>query len=123
MTSAVEAIQSLRAAVTEAARADDEAIRAPAASSAFAAFEIVGVPGEGTLGHVAVRLAEPVKLSELEDAFGPGRGLPRDPEGGSKRTLIFDDTIPAEGSTGATLLADVMADDLVTRLVVRRDVL
>jgi hypothetical protein len=120
VTTAVEAIEALRAAVTESAQADDEALRA---LSAFTAFDVVRVPGEGSLGHVTVRLAEPVKLSELEAAFGPARRLPRRPEGGPTRTLIFDDTIPAEGSTGATLLADVTADDLVSRLVVRRDVL
>jgi hypothetical protein len=37
--------------------------------------------------------------------------------------VIFDETIPAENSAGATLLADVEGDDLVSRLVVRRDVL
>jgi hypothetical protein len=123
VTTAVEAIEALRAAVTEATQADDEAMRAPSVSPAFAAFDVVRVPGEAALGHVTVRLAEPVKLSELEAAFGPGRRLPRRPEGGPRRTVIFDETIPAENSAGATLLADVEGDDLVSRLVVRRDVL
>jgi hypothetical protein len=123
VTTAVEAIEALRAAVTEATQADDEAMRAPSASPAFAAFEVVRLPGEGTLGHVTVRLAEPIKLSDLEAAFGPARHLPRRPEGGGMRTVIFDETIPAENSAGATLLADVEGDNLVSRLVVRRDVL
>jgi len=123
VTAAVDAIRALRAAVTDAAGAEDEPLRAASASPAFAAFEIVRVPGEATLGHVAVRLAEPVKLSELEAAFGPGRGLPRDPEGGSTRSVIFDETIPEENSAGATLLADIKGGDLVTALIVRRDVL
>ena len=123
MTTAVEAIKALRATVTRATRADDEAMRAPSASAAFAAVEVVRVPGEASLGHVTVRLAEPVKLAELEAAFGPARRLPRRPEGGPARTVIFDATIPAENSAGATLLADVQGDDVVSRVVVRRDVL
>ena len=123
MTTAVEAIKALRAAVTRATQADDEAMRDPSASPAFTAVEVVRVPGEASLGHVTVRLAEPVKLAELEAAFGPARRLPRRPEGGPARTVIFDETIPAENSAGATLLADVQGDDVVSRVVVRRDVL
>ena len=123
MTAAVDAIRALRAAVTEATLAEDEALRAASVSSAFATSEIVRVPGDGGLGHVAIQLAEPVKLSELEAAFGPGRLLPMDPEGGATQPVIFDETIPAENSAGATLLADVQDDDLVTGFIVRRDVL
>jgi hypothetical protein len=37
--------------------------------------------------------------------------------------VIFDETIPEENSAGATLLADIQGGDLVTALIVRRDVL
>ncbi len=123
MTATVEAIFALCTSVSEATSAEEEALRGASTSPAFAVIEIVRIPGEVSLDHVAVQLAEPVRLPELEAAFGPGRKLPTRPDGGSMRTVIFDDTVPAEGSTGATLLADVQGSDLVVRLVVRRDVL
>jgi hypothetical protein len=109
--------------VIAAAGADDEALRLRTVSPAFASAHVVRVPGERTLDHVTVQLAEPVGLPELEAAFGPGRELPLSPEGGSMRTLIFDATMPAVNSTGATLLAEVQEDGRVVRLVIRRDVL
>ncbi|HEY7467435.1 MAG TPA: hypothetical protein VIB47_12155 [Dehalococcoidia bacterium] len=123
MTAVVDAVTALRAAVIAAAGADDEALRLRTVSPAFASAQVVRVPGERTLDHVTVQLAEPVGLPELEAAFGPGRELPLSPEGGSMRTLIFDATMPAENSTGATLLAEVQEDGRVVRLVIRRDVL
>lgn len=123
MTAVVDAVTALRAAVIAAAGADDEALRLRTVSPAFASAQVVRVPGERTLDHVTVQLAEPVGLPELEAAFGPGRELPLSPEGGSMRTLIFDATMPAVNSTGATLLAEVQEDGRVVRLVIRRDVL
>ena len=81
------------------------------------------MPGERTLDHVTVQLAQPVGLPELEAAFGRGRELPLSPEGGSIRMLIFDATMPAAGSTGATLIAEVRQDGLAATVVIRRDVL
>jgi hypothetical protein len=123
MTAAVDAIAALRAAVIEAAGADDEALKAQTASPAFASAQVVRVPGERTLDHVTVQLAAPVGLPDLEVEFGPGRELPLSPEGGSVRTLIFDATMPAVNATGATLLAEVQDDGLVARVVIRRDAL
>jgi hypothetical protein len=123
VTAVVDAVTALRSAVIAAAGADDEALRLRTVSPAFASAQVVRVPGERTLDHVTVQLAEPVGLPELEAAFGPGRELPLSPEGGSMRTLIFDATMPAVNSTGATLLAEVQEDGRVVRLVIRRDVL
>jgi len=123
ISSAVEAIQGLRAAVAGAAAGDDEDVRRQCASPAFAECEIARVPNEDAIAHVAVRLAGPLPLSDLEAAFGPARWLPARPEGGGSRSMIFDETLPAEGSAGATLLAEVEQDGSVRRLVVRRDVL
>ena len=123
MTTAAEAIVALRAAVAKATQADDEALGGAAAPEAFVAFNIVSIPGESSLSHVSVRLAQPVRLQQLEAAFGQARELPRSPDDGATRTVIFGETIPAEGSAGATLLADVQRDGLVSSLVVRRDVL
>jgi hypothetical protein len=123
VTAVVDAGTAVRAAVIAAAGADDEALRLRTVSPAFASAHVVRVPGERTLDHVTVQLAEPVGLPELEAAFGPGRELPLSPEGGSMRTLIFDATMPAVNSTGATLLAEVQEDGRVVRLVIRRDVL
>jgi hypothetical protein len=123
MTAVVDAIEALRAAVIEVAGADDEVVRARSAAPAFKSAEVVRALGERTLDHVTVQLAEPVGLRELEAAFGPGRELPLSPEGGSMRTVIFDSTMPAAGSAGATLLAEVREDGLAARVVIRRDVL
>ena len=123
MTTTTDAILALRAAIVAATSAEDEAMRAPSASPAFAACEVVRIPGAAAIAHVAVELAKPVRLPELEAVFGPARKLPLRPDGGSTRPVIFDDTIPAGGSTGATLLADVPENGLVARIVVRRDVL
>ncbi|HWO72042.1 MAG TPA: hypothetical protein VNN21_00620 [Dehalococcoidia bacterium] len=123
ISSAVEAIRGLRAAVAGAARAEDEDVHRQCASPAFAECQITRVPNEDAIAHVAVQLVEPLTLSDLEEAFGQARRLPARPEGGSSRSVLFERTLPAEGSTGATLLAEVEEDGFVRRLVIRRDVL
>lgn len=123
MTTTVEAIAGLREAVRETANADDVALRDRLTSPEFGSPEVVSVPGERTLAHVAVQLVTLMKLAELEAAFGRGRLLPRSPEAGQMRTVIFDDPLPSQTSANATLLAELDNDDFVERLVIRRDVL
>ena len=81
----------------------------------------MAVPGESTLDHVRLRLAVPVRLDALEARFGAARPLPTRPSGGSSRSVLFDQTMPAEGSTDATLLADVDAAGTVESITLRRD--
>jgi hypothetical protein len=119
---AVDAIAALRVAVAAASSVEDAAVRSASTSSEFTGVDVVRIPGESALDYVAVRLAGPAGLPELEAAFGPSRRLPMAPDDGATRTVIFEGTLPPEGSTGATLLADVQ-DGVITRLVLRRDVL
>lgn len=62
----------------------------------------------------------PTTVAELEDFLGGARRLPRNPSGGPV-TVLFGDTMPAEGGADATVLAEVDDDDRVLRLIVRAD--
>ena len=46
---------------------------------------------------------------------------PRSPGIGQPLTVLFEQTVPEEGSTGATVLAEVDDEDRVARLIVRAD--
>jgi hypothetical protein len=63
---------------------------------------------------------EAVRVADLEALLGPARELPRGPAIGSPRTVLFERTLPEEGSAGGTVLAET-DDDRVTRLIVRAD--
>ena len=117
-----EAIEALRAAVGEAAggAGEDGGDRIAEAldSGAFASSE-VATAGDGTPDNVSVEIAAPVRVSDLEPWLGPVRRLPRDPGIGRPRTVLFEQTVPKEGSAGATVLAEVDDEDRVARLIVR----
>lgn len=119
MTTLTDAIEALRAAVSGSESADRETIVAALDAGVFEDPEIVAVPGERTLAHVSVRPAEPTSVADLEEILGPARRLPREPSGG--RTVMFTDTLPGEGESGATVLAEVDEDDRVSLLIVRAD--
>jgi hypothetical protein len=121
-----DAIEALRAAVAAAAggssdESGDESVSEALETAAFASPEVVKVPGGYTLDHVKVIPADPVRIAELEAVLGPARRLPRAPSPGSARTILFEQTVPEEGSAGATVLAEVDDDDRVSRLIVRAD--
>lgn len=71
-------------------------------------------------GTVVVTPIGPATVSELERLLGPARRLPRNPAGGDC-TVLFVDTLPAAGGSGATVLAEIDDDDRVRRLIVRAD--
>lgn len=120
MTALATAVDGLCAAVRAAARGEEADVRAAAEQAAFVEVQVRSVPGEAILDHVVVRLADAVPLAELERLLGPGRFLPRRPSGG-RRTALFDRTLPGEGESGATVLAEVDAEGLVHGLTVRAD--
>jgi len=120
MTETTEAVEALRTAVAAAQDERDEAVHRALAARAFADGQIVNVPG-GLIDHVIVTLADSSPMHELEEAFGPARALPRRPAPSAPRQVFFEATLPSEGSTGATLLAEVGQDGRVGRLTVRRD--
>ena len=120
MTRLADAIATLRDAVGGSAPADETAVADAIDDHAFNDPEVVFAPGEGSLAHVSVTPIEPTTVEDLEGILGPARRLPRDPSGGS-RTVMFGDTLPSEGESGATVLAEVDEDDLVGRIIIRAD--
>jgi hypothetical protein len=122
MSELTDAIGGLRAAVTASARSGDETALAVALeAAAFGRSAVSRVPGEQTLDHVSVELTRPVALAELEGLLGPAHSLPRRPEGRAARSVLFADTLPAEGESGATVLGELDGDGRVARLIVRAD--
>ena len=119
-----EAIEALRAAVAEAAGGVDEdggdRIAEALDSGAFASSEVTTAEN-GAPDLVSVEIAAPVRVSDLEASLGPARRLPRNPGIGRPRTVLFEGTVPEEGSAGATVLAEVDDEDRVARLIVRAD--
>ena len=79
------------------------------------------MPGGYSLDHVKVVPAEPLRVTDLEAILGPARRLPRAPSPGHARTVLFEQTVPEEGSAGATVLAEVDDEDRVSRVIVRAD--
>ena len=115
------AIEALRAAVVAAATDGDEGVGSALETPFFASADVVSVPGERTIDHVSVVPAGAVHVADLETILGPARRLPRAPAIGSPRTVLFERTVPDEGSAGATVLAETRDDDVVSRLIVRAD--
>jgi hypothetical protein len=112
-----DAIDALRSAVGGGDQ-DPEMLRT-AGSPVLAGHEVNLLTG-GEVDHVIVTPRGGVRLSELEKELGPARPLPRRPAGGT-RTVLFDRTLPDEGTSGATVLAEVNDDGAVGRLIVRLD--
>jgi hypothetical protein len=113
-----DAIEALRTAVMSGDQGPD-ALRS-AGSPVLVEHEVAWLPG-GEVDTVIVRPRGSVRLSELERELGPARPLPRRPSGGSTRTVIFDRTLPEEGTAGATVLAEVDDDGVVVSVIVRLD--
>lgn len=113
-----DAIEALRTAVVSGDPGPD-GLRS-AGSPILIEHEVAALPG-GEVDNVIVRPRGSVRLSELEKELGPARPLPRRPSGGPTRTVIFDRTLPDEGTTGATVLADVDNEGVVGSLIVRLD--
>ena len=113
-----DAIEALRTALASGEQVP-ESLRA-AGSPVLQDHEVSRAPGGG-VDTVIVRPRGTVRLSELEKELGPARRLPRRPEGGGSRTVLFDRTLPDEGSSGATVLAEVNDDGEVANLIVRLD--
>lgn len=120
MTRLADAIDALRAAVSAGGAGDREAVSAAVDAASFEDPEIIVAPGQVTVDHVIVQPANPVTVEELEELLGPASPLPLDPSGGAS-TVLFGDTLPGEGESGATVLAEVDDDGRIDRLIVRAD--
>ncbi len=121
MTALTDALTALRGLVAEAAGGADVDLRPALDSSKFAQADVTTVPGKDSIDHVRVKLSSPVRVEELEQLWGPARPLPRRPSGGSTRTMTFDSTLPGEGESGATVLAEADSKGCVESLIVRAD--
>jgi hypothetical protein len=117
------ALDALRGAVAAAGAADAAGIPEALEGGVFEAPQVVAVPGDATLDHVSVRPVRRLTIDDLAAELGQPRRLPARPSPHAMRTVLFPGTVPAEQSIGATVLAEVDADGLVSRLIVRRDVL
>lgn len=120
MTTLADAIEVLRRAVSTAESGDRADIADAVDMPVFKDPDIVERPGERAIDHISVAPAEPTTVDELEAVLGPARRLPRSPSGG-RRTVIFGQTVPGEGESGATVLAEVDEEGHVRRLIVRAD--
>src|SRR6187455_806887 len=101
MTAAADALDAIRAAV--AAGAPSSGVGAAIDADAFADAHIVVRPDGGEIDWVALRPVEPTTVADLEGTCGPAGALPRSPSDGG-RTVLFRQTLPADGESGATVL-------------------
>ncbi len=115
------ALAAVREAVAAHAAGEEADLGAALGRPEFGAATRSKVPGEDKLAHVTIELLSPVTIGELRSMLGAARTLPRRPEGGSGRTVIFEETLPADGESGASVLAEVDSADMVQRLVIRAD--
>ena len=87
-----------------------------------AAVTVVRAPDGRGVNHVDVVLAEPVARADLDDAFGPGRPLPRIHPGDAHK-LAYDVSVVGAGHTCAVFAAfaaDPDAEGATARAVVLR---
>jgi hypothetical protein len=120
VTALANGIETLRRVVSETASGDHAQLDDAIDLAVFQDPEVVSRPGADAIDHVSVTPAEPTTVEDLEGILGPARRLPRNPSGGS-RTVIFGETVPDEGESGATVLAEVDEEGRVSRLIVRAD--
>jgi len=121
MSDLAGAIKAVRDAVAACAAGDAADVSAALDRPEFVSAEQAKVPGRDALDHVRLELAGPIDLADLEQLYGPARALPRRPEGTGGRTMLFEQTMPGDGESGATLLAEVDQEGRVRRLIVRAD--
>ena len=104
-----------------------------AADSPDAPADFDAVPGRGTLAAlhvtrdqagratlVVLTPARPAALTGLSATFGAATPLPRRPAGGA-RTVLFRGTLPGDGESGVTVLAELDERGRAVRVLLRRD--
>ena len=98
-----------------------EAVRGNGDSPAVGSEHPFSTVTEPAAGAVRLDLTEPVAMAALETALGAARRLPRSGPGRPARWL-FPDTLPPDGETGATVLAESEDDGAtVARILLRRE--
>jgi hypothetical protein len=120
VTAIADAIEDLRRAVSQDASGDPSQVDDVVDKAVFENAEVVRRPADHAIDFVSVAPTEPTTVEDLEAVLGPARPLPRNPSGGL-RNVIFEKTVPGEGESGATVLAQVEEDGRVRRLIVRSD--
>jgi hypothetical protein len=114
------ALDDLRFAVAAATSARDPELRRALATAGFADAEAADLPN-GELSHVWLVPPAMATVAELEARFGAAHRLPPRPDAWDQPALVqFDATIPADGETGTTVLAELDGARVV-RVTLRRD--
>jgi len=112
----VEALRASLAADSPEAPADLDAGSGP---GTLAALHVTrGHDGRAAL--VVLTPARPAAIAGLAAVFGAAAPLPRRPSGGA-RTVIFRATLPPDGESGVTVLAELDERGRAARVLLRRD--
>ena len=119
MTSLAAAIDRLRDEVAAGLSGRGDALGLAVDRDHFRDPDVV-IGSDGSAEVVSVQPVASLTIDQLSDLLGTAKRLPRPPDGGP-RTVLFADTLPGGGETAATVLAEIDADDRVSRLVVRAD--
>ena len=119
MTALVRTLEALRASIAAESPGSPADLDTVPGRSALAALEVTRDPA-GRAALVVLTPARPVALAGLSAAFGAAAPLPRRPSGGT-RTVLFRDTVPADGGSGVTVLAELDGRGHAARVLLRRD--
>ncbi|ROR93999.1 hypothetical protein EDD28_3428 [Salana multivorans] len=119
------AFRAVVAGEPDAGDGADAGAERPAVGAGHAFTDADEDGADGTVRTIRLTLADPRPLAAFEAELGAARRLPRQGPGRPVR-WIFPDTLPSEGETGATVLAETDGDGgadapLVARLLLRRD--
>ena len=119
MTGLVQAIETLRKAIAADSPDHPADFEAVSGRGALADLKVTrDQAGRSTL--VVVTPAQPAEIAGLSAAFGTATPLPRRPSGGT-RTVLFRETLPGDGESGVTVLAELDKRGRAARVLLRRD--
>jgi hypothetical protein len=119
VTGLVQTIEALRKAIAADSPDHPADFEAVPGRGALAGLKVTrDQAGRATL--VVVTPAQPAALAGLSAAFGEAAKLPRRPSGGT-RTVLFRDTLPADGESAVTVLAELDKRGHAARVLLRRD--
>jgi hypothetical protein len=119
VTPLVQTIEALRAAIAADSPDAPADLDAAPGREALAALHVTRDQA-GRVALVSLAPARPTTLAGLAAAFGDATPLPRRPSGGT-RTVLFGATLPADGESGVTVLAELDRHGHAARVLLRRD--
>lgn len=119
MTTFVRTVQALRASIEAESPGRPADLDAVPGRGALAALDVTR-DAAGGAALVVITPARPAALAGLSAAFGATTELPRRPSGGA-RSVLFRATLPGDGETGVTVLAELDGRGRAARVLLRRD--